>query len=347
MYDFIKTIFYEFQLAIPFGVISLVIGVVILAILNWNCRRNGKNLFKWQAAAILLLLCYLGGLAAITFMNRMDGMRIGLQLYPLLAFREAWNSFTLQTWLNPLLNIAMFIPLGVLLPLAAKFFRRCFWTLMMGTCISLGIELLQYILGRGQADVTDSATLKQQEYDTAFSHVLFGTDTLIQVYPELDSEMTLAEIYKVNDEMEMKEENRTFALLDLDDDGTPELILPLALGDADSTYGFEILHYTDGDVLGYLLPYRGLHSLKEDGTFIASGGARDWKICSISEFSRQTYRVNVHLQIQTSGSVGTNTTVSYYADGHEVDEQSFNDAVREWDQKDDVTFLKLSKKYWE
>ena len=155
MYDFVKTIFYEFQLAIPFGVICLVIGVVILAILNWNFRRNGKNLFKWQAAAILLLLCYLGGLAAITFMNRIDGMRIGLQLYPLLAFWEAWNSFTLQTWLNPLLNIAMFIPLGVLLPLAAKFFCRWFWTLMMGTGISLGIELLQYILGRGQADVDD------------------------------------------------------------------------------------------------------------------------------------------------------------------------------------------------
>lgn len=155
MYDFIKTIFYDFQQAIPFAVIGLVIGIVILVTLNWNRRRNGKIFSRAQSAAILLLLCYLGGLVAITFMNRMDGMRTGFQLYPLLAFWEAWNSFTLQTWLNPLLNIAMFIPLGVLLPLATKTFRRWYWTLMMGAGISLGIEILQYILGRGQADIDD------------------------------------------------------------------------------------------------------------------------------------------------------------------------------------------------
>lgn len=155
MHDFIKTIFYWFQQAIPFAAFGLAGGVVILFLLNWKCRREGKNFPKGQAAAILLLVCYLGGLAAVTFMNRMDGMRTGFQLYPLLAFWEAWNSFTLQTWLNPLLNIAMFIPLGVFLPLAARSLRRWYRMLLMGAGISLGIELLQYILGRGQADIDD------------------------------------------------------------------------------------------------------------------------------------------------------------------------------------------------
>lgn len=187
---------------------------------------------------------------------------------------------------------------------------------------------------------------KQGEYYTAFSNVLFNANSFIQVYPQTDSNMTLAKIFKENDELEMKEENRTFALLDLDGEGTPELVLPLAIGNSDTTYGFEILHYVDGDIFGYTLPYRGFHPLKENGTFISSGGARDWKICSISEFSRQTYSINVHLQIQTSESVGTNTTVSYYIDGHAVNEKTFNNAVREWNQNDDVSFLKLSKKYW-
>lgn len=187
---------------------------------------------------------------------------------------------------------------------------------------------------------------KQEEYLTAFSNVLFSADSFVQIYPQMDSDMTLAEIYKVNDELEMKEENRTFALFDLDDDGTPELILPLALGDSDSIYGFEILHYIDGDILGYLLPYRGFYPLKKDGTFISSGGATDWKICSISAFSRQTYCTNVHLQIQTSGSIGTNMIYSYYVNGHEVNEKIFYEAVTEWNDKEDVVFFKLSKQYW-
>lgn len=155
MHDFIGTILYFFRNAIPLALIGLAAGAVILVMLNLKCRREGKCFPKGQAVAFLLLLCYLGGLAAITLMNRMDGMRTGVQLLPFLAFWEAWNNFTLQIWLNPLLNIAMFLPLGVLLPLAVKHFRRWFWMLTAGVGTSLVIELLQYVLGRGQADVDD------------------------------------------------------------------------------------------------------------------------------------------------------------------------------------------------
>lgn len=136
--------------------IGLAVGVVLLVLLNRKRRQEGTHFPKGQAVAVLLLMCYLGGLAAITFMNRMGyGMRIGAQLYPFLAFWEAWNNFTLQVWLNLLLNIAMFVPLGVFLPLVAKFFRRWYWMLVAGTGTSLITEVLQYILGRGQADVDD------------------------------------------------------------------------------------------------------------------------------------------------------------------------------------------------
>lgn len=155
MHDFVRYIIYLFRNAVPPAVMGLVTGVVIIILLNLKYRRDGKRVQKGQAVAIVLLMCYLGGLAAITFVNRMDGMQMGVQLYPFLAFWEAWNSFTLQVWLNPLLNIAMFLPLGVLLPLAAKPFRRWYLMLTAGAGTSLVIEVLQYILGRGQADVDD------------------------------------------------------------------------------------------------------------------------------------------------------------------------------------------------
>ena len=156
MHDFIALIFYMFRRAVPPALIGLAVGAALLVPLNRKRRREGARFPRGQAAAILLLLCYLGGLAAVTFMNRMEsGMGMGIQLRPFLAFWEAWNAFTLQVWLNPLLNVAMFLPLGVLLPLSVKRFQRWYWMLAAGAGISLVIEGLQHFLSRGQADVDD------------------------------------------------------------------------------------------------------------------------------------------------------------------------------------------------
>lgn len=156
MHEFLRTIFYTFLDAFPSALLGLAVGGVILVLLHRKRHREGTRVSKGQAAAILLLLCYLGGLAAITLVDRTDhGMRMGVQLRPFLAFWEAWNTFTLKTWLNPLLNTAMFLPLGALLPLAAKPFRRWYWALAAGCGASVVIEVLQYILSRGQADVDD------------------------------------------------------------------------------------------------------------------------------------------------------------------------------------------------
>ena len=155
MHDFISTIFHVFRNAVPFALIGLAVGIAFLILLNRKHRQGGTQVSRGQAVALLLLLCYLGGLVAITFMNRMgNGMQM-YQPFPFLAFWEAWNEFTLQVWLNPLLNIAMFVPLGVFLPLAATPFRRWYWMLAAGCGTSLAIEALQYILSRGQADVDD------------------------------------------------------------------------------------------------------------------------------------------------------------------------------------------------
>ena len=156
MHDFIGLIFYMFRRAVPPALIGLAAGAALLVPLNRKCRREGMHFPRGQAAAILLLLCYLGGLAAVTLMDRMGGgIRMRIQLRPFLAFWEAWNVFTLQVWLNPLLNVAMFLPLGVLLPLSVKRFQQWYWMLAVGAGISLVIEGLQHILSRGQADVDD------------------------------------------------------------------------------------------------------------------------------------------------------------------------------------------------
>lgn len=156
MHSFITTIFHLLTRAAGLALLAATIAGVLLALYCRKCRRAGHPLPGWRIAAIVLLACYLGGLAAITLLLRFDGgMRIGIQTHLFLAFWEAWNAFTLQVWLNPLLNIAMFVPLGVLLPLASPRFRRWNLTLAAGLVVSLAIETLQFLTGRGQADVDD------------------------------------------------------------------------------------------------------------------------------------------------------------------------------------------------
>ena len=72
MHDFIRTIFYLFRRSIPPALIGLAIGTVFLVLLNRKHRQEGTKFSKGQALAVLLLLCYLGGLVAITLMNAED-----------------------------------------------------------------------------------------------------------------------------------------------------------------------------------------------------------------------------------------------------------------------------------
>lgn len=161
MHDFIDTIQRKLIEAAPPALAVMAAGGLILALLYWAWYGKamdaspGKKPSKGQLAAALLLLCYLGGLAAVTLMRMNSGIRMDIQTRPFLALMEAWGAFTLQVWLNPLLNIAMFVPLGVLLPLAVRLFRRWYWMLAAGAGVSFVIEALQYLLKRGQADVDD------------------------------------------------------------------------------------------------------------------------------------------------------------------------------------------------
>ena len=59
-----------------------------------------------------------------------------------------------------------------------------------------------------------------------------------------------------------------FAIVDMDGDGMPEVILEIFPG-GDRL----VLHYRNGRVFGNGFPYRGLRFLKTDGTFYTSGGA--------------------------------------------------------------------------
>lgn len=157
MHDFINTILRYFSKALaPALLAALLVGGAMFLYCVWR-KERGNPIPAKRAAAIALLACYLAGLGTITLVIRTanPGMRLWVQTHLFLAFWEAWSAFTLQIWLNPLLNIAMFMPFGILLPLAFPRFQRWNWMLPAGLGTSLAIEIIQFFTGRGQADVDD------------------------------------------------------------------------------------------------------------------------------------------------------------------------------------------------
>ena len=216
----------------------------------------------------------------------------------------------------------------------------------MQKCLAWGMALAVLAVTCYQAYL-----IRPKAYEKAFADILFDGGTWIEAYDGADHSMTFSEFYEYGDEMGTTEDQKTFALLDLDDDGTPELILPLVFGanlGYDNIVSYLILRYAEGEVLGYSVFFRGLYPLKADGSFMASAGAGDWGIYTISEFSRETYSTEAYAQIQSYDAPETETGIGHICrvEGQEVDAETFYKAAAEWDKKADVTFQKLSKWNW-
>ena len=115
---------------------------------------------RWRDVSVLpalLLLCYLGLLASVTLFSRENSSAavILLQFDALVQYLKYGNSAALM---HLLLNIVMFIPLGVLLPLTFPFSpAKLLDVLSTALLLTAMIEGGQFLWQLGQVDVEDLA----------------------------------------------------------------------------------------------------------------------------------------------------------------------------------------------
>ena len=151
---------YIFQLVRQDGALAIAVVCLVLAaatVVYAVLRRQGRA-FPWKRAVVLALLAgYLAALCSMTLTGR-EAFGAVTNFHLFRAWREAWNSFSVKNWLLVLLNVAAFVPLGLLLPLAFRPFRRWYLTVPVGFFTSLAIEALQLATGRGTFDVDDLFT---------------------------------------------------------------------------------------------------------------------------------------------------------------------------------------------
>ena len=140
---------------------ALALGVIIgcliaILILRLITRKNNEN-FPWKRLAPGALTAgYLALVAMGTLLIMSGGGRLSLRVFA--EFIEAWNTMSTTLWLNIVLNIAMFIPAGILFPLVFPKLDRWYKVTAAGAGMSFVIELLQLILNRGAADIDDLIT---------------------------------------------------------------------------------------------------------------------------------------------------------------------------------------------
>ncbi len=157
MHDFLQFVLSLLERGIGLAVAAVAVGCVIFAAIYFifRIKTKGTKKFPWgKAIAALMLVGYTAVLVYATLLRDSGGASV-TNFHLFRAWREAWNSCSLQNWLNVLLNVALFIPLGILLPLLINRLRKWYALPVIGFGTSLFIELVQYATGRGMLDVDD------------------------------------------------------------------------------------------------------------------------------------------------------------------------------------------------
>lgn len=124
--------------------------IVYKKILEGTKKLNVSKLSLW-AVFLIYIIVVLGATLGI----RSTGFESSTNLQLFSSYKEAWNGFSKVEWRNIILNILMFVPLGVLLPLM---FNKCrtFWvTYVIGFLGTVFLEVIQLITKRGIFEIDD------------------------------------------------------------------------------------------------------------------------------------------------------------------------------------------------
>lgn len=156
MNDFVNLIIGKLQGAMSLAVIAVIVCSISLGVIFVFYRAGCKKPRNVPFNKIVLILILVGYLAALFYITvlRTD-MSGGVNFHLFRAWREAWNNFSFKNWSNILLNILMFVPLGMMLPLLSKLFRKWYVVPGIGFLTSLAIEVIQLLANNGLFDVDD------------------------------------------------------------------------------------------------------------------------------------------------------------------------------------------------
>ena len=167
---------YRFYLAAVDLLPALLLLIPTYWILNRAYFHNTRKSFLYCIFSCYLAVVYvLVGLPNVTYIRP----EVNLNLIPVIGMIEDWK--------NSVLNVALFVPLGMMLPLLWQTYQKRRSTLLFGFSASLAIELLQMLTFRA-TDVNDLITNTVGTYlgyicakALLSKHPMAGSDITVEV----------------------------------------------------------------------------------------------------------------------------------------------------------------------
>mgnify|MGYP000023240895 FL=1 len=201
--------------------------------------------------------------------------------------------------------------------------RNRFYALFIATLIILGIG------GCKNTQQADKSPMRAYQSVLQNKAQFFSTDA--------KKDLNITQLNQaVSDDSSVKVDVTKFAIVDLENDSMPEVVLWLAENSNDY-FGFEVLRYQDGVVYGYTLPYRSFMDLKEDGTFSFSSGAADYGFGTV-KFTEKGYTIDKISYSESSYDSDNNQIISYYVNNENATEEDFLSAINKQSEKAGVTW---------
>ena len=140
--------------------VAALLFIYILAIFFYfyvykRIMKGKRELSKRTIILSSLTIMYIFVVFTVVFLGRISRGDRAYILYPFYSYREAWNDWSTFGWGSIILNIVMFIPLGILLPLWSEKLHRYYKVAFIGFLFTLFIECVQYVLRLGVFEVDD------------------------------------------------------------------------------------------------------------------------------------------------------------------------------------------------
>ena len=123
--------------------------LILLVFLFFNGRKAKRfTLIALCAEYYFMILCS-------TIICRTEEINRSIELNPIGKYINIWNKVDYpRDLMEMLMNIILFLPIGLLL---GGILQRTRWwvALLIGGCLSIIVELLQYAFSKGQCEVSD------------------------------------------------------------------------------------------------------------------------------------------------------------------------------------------------